>query len=856
MFKLKGRKKILFSMILIVTVVMMQLSFVTLAAPNSNSVEMSIEAGYENLAKVGANIPVYITLENKGEGFSGEAQVIVDTGYRIKKAYAVNFDLPEGSTKKLTFNVPIRTASRKIRVKIESNGHTIKDMEHSINKVLSPETPVIGVLGEAYDQLRILESMGVKLWKTDDEMQKLYGTQYDGAGTIVENPAKVIQLNEDILPHDLDALSAFNYLVIADYDTSLLSDEQIRTLENWLNGGKTLIVVGGTNVKKVYSGLSDFLKPFEISENKKESIAGALEQFSEKGAPDSLVDVSAGKIGNGKILIGDETTPLAVSYKKGQGELIFVAFDPTMGSIATWEYNGTLWKGLINDSIQAVDLGLLNNVDYYRYETVVYQVPEDQAPPYKVLLMIILIYIIIVGPLLYIILKRKDKRDYSWVLIPALSLLFIGVIYAVGFRTRYTSAVSNNFSIINLDSDSKAAEIKTYSGVFSNKAGNMLLEYSKDYKVDVLRQNERYYGYNYNSFSDDDYENAQINSKIYQNDPVRYEIYNVGLWEPCILTTSQTQNYEGNVIKSVNLNGNKISVELINDTGFALEEAFIVVGENYVEVGNLLPNEEKTISFSMTDNNIYKSFYSYLEAKYPNTWSTANKGWREERRKRSALDSFNSFTNNSMTNSNLINSKVAFIALNFENVDYGITVNGKKTKAYNTNIVLTTKDLFFETGKTFDIPKGVLGAIFEGGENVVFRGGSYGGMYDDGITVVADTEIFYKFEIPKDMTVDSFVIDWTISIPEYLKEMYNQGSTEEGEFPGARYDLFVFNNAVSDWEIMKDVFEVKEGAQNYLNDDNTIKVKIKVDIDESMGKVEQLWKPQISVSGVKKDAGN
>jgi hypothetical protein len=209
-----------------------------------------------------------------------------------------------------------------------------------------------------------------------------------------------------------------------------------------------------------------------------------------------------------------------------------------------------------------------------------------------------------------------------------------------------------------------------------------------------------------------------------------------------------------------------------------------------------------------------------------------------------------------MTNSNLINSKVAFIALNFENVDYGIKVNGKKTKAYNTNIVLTTKDLFFETGKRFDIPKGVLGAIFEGGENVIFRSGSYGGMYDDGITVTADTEIFYKFEIPKDMIVDSFVIDWTISIPEYLKEMYNQKSVEEGEFTGARYDLFVFNNALSDWEIMKDVFEVKEGAQNYLNDDNTIKVKIKVDIDESMGKVEQLWKPQINVSGVKKDAGN
>lgn len=346
MFILKGRRNIFVILLLIVTAVMIQFSSVSAAKPNKPDVEISVEAGYDNIAKIGTSVPFYITLVNKGRSFSGEAQVIVDTNYRAKIAYAVNFDLPEGSTKKLTLNVPISTANRRVRVKIEGDGHTIKDEEHSFDKILSPQTPVIGVLGEAYNQLGILKGIDVKQRQLDEYSDKFYST-YDEItqGVITENSAEVFKLNEDTLPEDPDVFSTFDYIVIADYDTSLLSDGQVRALEKWLTDGNALILAGGTNVKKVYSGLSDFLKPFEVSGSKNESIAEAFEIFSENSennVPDLIVNVSTGNVGNGKILLGDENTPLAVSYKKGNGKLLFIAFDPTMSPISTWSQRDSI----------------------------------------------------------------------------------------------------------------------------------------------------------------------------------------------------------------------------------------------------------------------------------------------------------------------------------------------------------------------------------------------------------------------------------------------------------------------------------------------------------------------------------
>lgn len=851
MFKFSGQRKLFLGMVLIVTALMLQFSTVTLAAPNSKSVEMSVSAGYDDVVRIGADASFHITIVNKGDGFSGEAQVIVDTSYRTKTAYAMPFELPQGSTKKLTLNVPVNTANRKVQVKIESNGRSIKEIEYSYKNIMSPGTPVIGVLSDAYNQLRILNGLKIEQNQESMDSQNRYGNKAiykEEMQSVFESPVQLIQLNKDNLPENFAGLAIFDYIIIADYDTSLLSEKQVQALEEWVDDGNELILAGGTNGKKVYSGLSNSLKPFEILGSKKASVLEGLLKLTEKSAPADLVDISTGNLGAGKILIGDEITPLAVSYKKTDGKILFIAFDPTLSPISEWGGVGEMWKRLLNENLQANNIYPNNGTNYHEYRSVVSQVPEDQTPPYKALLAIIFIYILIVGPLLYLLLKWKDKRDYTWILIPVMAFLCIGIIYAAGFRTRYTSAVLNNFSIIHLDSENKKADIQTSAGAFNNGSGKMMLEYSNSYEVEVLRENDYDYGYNYN-YSDEDYKNAQIKSKIYLGEPIKHELYNVGLWEPCILKSNQTQNYDGNLIENISINGKEFSAVIRNDTGFAFEDSFIVVGENYIDVGDILPTENKKITLSLDDKGVKKSYSQLLDSRYfnINNLSTDNwpKDWKEQLRRRNALDNMRNNIWGNMIYGTLNSTKITFVALNFENVEYGIKVNGKKAKTYNTNVVVATEDLFFVSGKKIEISEGLIGAVFEGGDNV-----DYNGRYDEGIMVYTDTDAFYRFDIPKDIIVDKFKIDWSTSIPEYLKDKYTKNGAVE-EISAASYELFIYNNVLADWEIINEVFETKGEVDAYINGDNAIKIKVRVNMDETIGGNEFLWKPEISLSGVK-----
>ena len=51
------------------------------------------------------------------------------------------------------------------------------------------------------------------------------------------------------------------------------------------------------------------------------------------------------------------------------------------------------------------------------------------------------------------------------------------IIYVAGFGTRYTTAVTNNVSIIHLDDNRKTADINTVTAIFNNRRNSMTFSY-------------------------------------------------------------------------------------------------------------------------------------------------------------------------------------------------------------------------------------------------------------------------------------------------------------------------------------------------------------------------------------------
>jgi hypothetical protein len=97
----------------------------------------------------------------------------------------------------------------------------------------------------------------------------------------------------------------------------------------------------------------------------------------------------------------------------------------------------------------------------------VYQLPSLALPPITGLLVILGAYILIIGPINYLILKRLDRRELAWVTMPVLVLAFAAASFGYGSILRGTDVVINEIAIVRGAPDATEATANVYFGIFS-----------------------------------------------------------------------------------------------------------------------------------------------------------------------------------------------------------------------------------------------------------------------------------------------------------------------------------------------------------------------------------------------------
>ena len=97
----------------------------------------------------------------------------------------------------------------------------------------------------------------------------------------------------------------------------------------------------------------------------------------------------------------------------------------------------------------------------------VYQLPALALPPTSGLLVIIAAYILIIGPINYLVLKRLDRRELAWVTMPVLVLAFAAASFGYGSFLRGTDVVVNEVAIVRGAPDATEASAQVYFGIFS-----------------------------------------------------------------------------------------------------------------------------------------------------------------------------------------------------------------------------------------------------------------------------------------------------------------------------------------------------------------------------------------------------
>lgn len=366
---------------------------------------------------------IRLTIENQGADWEGIVRLRGNGSYGEMRGcvYDTVLSLPSGSTKQFVVKIPkdsVSSTSGTVKITLldkESNVTAQKEF----NRLLQDEADSLymGILSDTYASLTYLDMGGNEFYYVNSNL-----------------PIKLSKLNQSNL---IDSLDTLHFLIIDGYDTSVLSDETIEDIWQWVSDGGMLIVGTGSSVEDVLSGLdkldiecSIVYEPGEYGYDPNVYIDRSQLHMAELIDKNDMYNNGYGVFslvsswGNGSV----EILPYALSefgkldsssYQDYISQEYFVeCILDNANRFAYSQYNPS--QVYTNDSMYAL------RRMFYLFGN------GSNRLHFGGLKWIVVLYVIFVGPILYLILRFTKKRDFYWIAVPISAFVGILLIYWTG----------------------------------------------------------------------------------------------------------------------------------------------------------------------------------------------------------------------------------------------------------------------------------------------------------------------------------------------------------------------------------------------------------------------------------------
>ena len=433
---------------LLLAVAAITLGPLALAGAAAGPLNMNARVLLQGHARSGSWAAIEVDLQNDGPPIHGELQM--DGGSQSDARYAMAVNLPTSSHQTYVLHAQPPGFGRNVTVDLVADGQKIESV--TVAYLVHDATQlVVGVLAEQPGPLV---------------------SQIDlPSSTSAVEPA-VVPLTVADLPTRVEGWSVLDRLVWQDVDSNSLSAEQLDALRRWIAAGGRLVIVGGSAGIGTLSALPDDILPYRPTATVDADPASLASLLGTAPPGASDVVAMAGALGHGRALATSGDRAIAAELTYGAGRVTILGFDTT----TSWLNDSKAVEGLWRSSLPARTSDGTLLIDDSQLLQAVYQLPALALPPTGGLLAIIGAYILIIGPINYLILRRLDRRELAWVTMPVLVLAFAGAAFGYGALLRGTDVVVNEVAIVHGAPDATEATAQVYFGIFSPNRATYRIE--------------------------------------------------------------------------------------------------------------------------------------------------------------------------------------------------------------------------------------------------------------------------------------------------------------------------------------------------------------------------------------------
>lgn len=428
------------------------------AAAREDSQVTTLSGTVEMLKQDGENNVVQVTVANSGEDFTGTVQVIFAGNRYDNCAYMTDITLPAQGKKQFTITVPAQVMEKARGLCslsfLDRKGKVIRSVELK-NVFGGTMTGIkVGILSDDYQSLTYLDAGG------DD---------FSIRGN-VNLPLQLVELNQGNLRENLDGLY---FLVIDQFNVSSLSDGDIQAIQEWTEKGGWLMIGTGAYAEQTLSGFSeDFLalEILDISEPGEENMVstemdayGYYYNFMDSNVDFTEMAIASLAYSSKHVYMESRENPAFYS-ECGEGAVSVFFF--SLGDEALQRLDGYSVQRLYQEGMYSsqsfTSLVKSDDLEYIGQRALAYMDNRETDVDFTWLKILIGVYVILAGPVLYLILRKCKKSEWYWIGVPVTGLLFIAGVYFFGRDARVSEPKVYSITVQQADSSRKNTYFLAY----------------------------------------------------------------------------------------------------------------------------------------------------------------------------------------------------------------------------------------------------------------------------------------------------------------------------------------------------------------------------------------------------------
>lgn len=769
------------------------------ATKNDSKYDLTVSYGIDGKYKTQKYMPVNVQIKNLEADFNGEVEIRVPSdnsgGY---DAYSKEVRASVGENINITIPVKFLEGNSRGTICLIENGKVVYEKKLIITSGrISEGNAFVGLLTDDATALGYLGNI----------------TYMDSKNS---NTGKMncVNLTESLLNENGLNIDGLDVIIINNYNMANLNEKQYNSLNNWVSSGGTLLIGAGANETKTINNINkNFLNI---------SSTGTVEKNVLVSSENLNLMLSQINFDGAVAINSSNENNLIYSLNRGEGKILVTSFDLGLEPFISSKDSSIILQNMLKETFDKIyEQNNNGGYSHERYEAshILNSIPVNSIVSTLSLGLILAIYAILVGIVLYIVLKKMKRRDLTWILIPVTAVIFTVLIYLLGSKMKLKDVVLNSVNIISTDKKGRG-EVNGYIGITSKNKGNIRIEKDEDLKMNYMTEDYYYY-----SDGEPKINNLKVKT-TYNDDNSYFTVSNSNVSQINKFEVSGKEIVVPKIENSLKFKNGNLEGTIKNNLDSDIKKLIIVSGEGVWDLGEVSTGKEISINDLKCSSTLgIQGYANYIQDEYyQSRW---NKDVDSKDPKFKNIQRYSSLLN-LLEGKNYVGDKTKIIAITEMPVDYSLKLESKSISNYNLTAIVQEANIDFkDENGNLNFPEGYFKYTVSELGNKVNYDYYEGYIYGEG-EIVLDYKVDDNIEI-KEITINCNTDRW-------------------GNDLGLNGEYYIYNYNTKQYE----KFSLDKKQYKLINDgsytlNNTI--KIKAIVNEKNGEVSA---PKLIIQGVEK----